>query len=60
MGTTRDTRGESVSEACDVNGAAGIEEERKDGMNEQAEGVCTRKDAWWQEMAAVEECRVPK
>jgi hypothetical protein len=60
MGTTRDTRGESVSRCCNPRGAAGRDDEGNDGIREHANGSCTRKGAWWQEMAAVEECKVPR
>lgn len=60
IGTTRDTRGESVSEACGGRAACRLRGSAKDEMGCQTNGVCTRKQAWWQEMAVGEECKVPR
>lgn len=60
MGPTRDTRGEDVSGVCD---AGGVHDKRmvgKDGLCEQARVVHARSSAWWQETAAVEECKVAR
>jgi hypothetical protein len=59
-GTTRDTRGESVSSCCKRRGEAGRDDEGKDGIREHTNGDYARKVARWQEMAALEECKVPR